>query len=149
MEEFPKQSTLNSESAAVHAGSEQAQRTSEVPSAAIEPPKEENNSYKINKIKERLLEAGMVTIEPIQGDPFVLSREHVSTGEGVTTYLPDGTVQKISIEEYRAQLAKGRKAAQFFNQQPKDALTKTQLVSPSSRIMGWLKNAFTILWSKL
>ena len=92
-----------------------------------------------------------MTIEPLEGDPFLLSREHQQTGEGATIYLPDGVVEKMSLEAYRAQLAEGRKAAQFFDRHPRRH--RDMMDTPSSpfiaNAIGWLKSVFTTIWSKI
>lgn len=81
-----------------------------------------------------------MTIEPIQGDPFVLSHEHKGTGRGATLYHPDGSITEMSIEEYKAKLTEERRAASFFR-------PKTQMPSVKKR-SSWFKNVITSLWSK-
>ncbi|CAN5757295.1 hypothetical protein BH11PAT2_BH11PAT2_02410 [soil metagenome] len=141
MEEFPKPAALQPERALVHTEDEKTHRAGNVSPEAVKPPIPEDTSYKINMVKERLLEAGGVTIEPIQGDPFILSRNHMSTGEGVTTYHPDGSIQKTSIEEYQAQLAVDRKAARFFNQTQQDKTAATK--AKASGAVSWWRNFFS------
>lgn len=144
MERVPTQTTTKPE--AVEAATElsSAEHVS-MQSPIPEAPKEQVQQ-KIKIIKERLLSAGMMTIEPLEGDPFVLSREHVSTGRGVTTYMPDGTVVKTSIEEYRAQLARDIKAARYFNQKPQEQ-ERPARKGLTGRVKSWLKFASS-LWSK-
>lgn len=103
----------------------------------------------IKAVKERLLSAGMMTIEPLEGDPFILSREHKSNGEGVTTYTPDGEVTTMSINEYQAELARGRQAAQFFERPKAIAENRERKVGVLKRTTSWLKQKFTGFFSKL
>ncbi len=104
----------------------------------------EKNERRIQQIKKDLrLERGEMIIEPLEGDPFVLSRNHVSTGEGVTIYSPDGTVQKRTRAEYDAEFAKGLAAANYFKQRQPDSETeKTPVERFLAKGAGWLGGLF-------
>ena len=110
------------------------------------------NKKRIGEIREELrLNRGEVIIKPLKGDPFKLSRDHVSTGEGVTTYLPDGTVQKRTLAEYDTQLAKGRAAANYFKQS-RELRSETEKISVRSVLSkgtGWFGALFGGLFRKL
>ena len=103
------------------------------------------NERRIGEIRKELrLERGEVVIEPLEEDPFVLSRNHVSTGEGVTIYKPDGTVQKETLAEYDARLARERAATNYFKQL-RERLSETEKTSVRhllSKGTGWLGGLF-------
>ena len=110
------------------------------------------NEKRIREIKEELrLDRGEVIIKPLEGDPFVLSRNHVSTGEGVTIYKPDGTVQKETLAEYKARLAQGRVAANYVKQS-RELHSETQKISVRRLLStgtNWLGALFGGLFRKL
>jgi len=109
----------------------------------------ESDKKAISAIKERLLAAGMMTIEPLEGDPFILSREHKPNGEGVTTYTPDGEVTTMSINDYQAELTRGRQAAQFFERPKANAGNQERKPGVLKRTVSWLKQKFTGFFAKL
>lgn len=145
MERVQKKAAPEAEAPRAH-----TEHVSEVPATPVQPLHSEEDLHKINRIKESLLSAGMVTIEPLEEDPFVLSREHKNTGEGVTVYTPDGGVTKMSMSNYGAQQAKHRAAAQFFskNSPEQRASTQSPLPHTASLVSNWLKRIFSSFWSK-
>jgi hypothetical protein len=122
----------------------------EIPPVSKDFSHSEDEFRKIDRIKEALLERGALIIEPLKGDPFVLSREHISTGEGVTIYKPDKTTEKMSMEEYDAQLRAEKKAVQFFSHKSAQHETPLTLsIGLATRAIGWFKSLFSRLWSRV
>jgi len=115
-------------------------------SQTVERTAEEEAS--IREIKERLLDRGALTIEPLEGDPFTLSQEHIPTGEGVTIYTPDGGIKKQSLAQYEAERAKDRAAALFFKRTQNHSEPEKLSTHFARRIGGWFKNLFARLFSK-
>ncbi|MDB5237616.1 MAG: hypothetical protein JWL88_718 [Parcubacteria group bacterium] len=117
-----------------------------------ETEEELDEKEKIRLVKERLLDAGHMTIGPLGPDAFPLSKDHVSTGEGVTIYHVDGRVEKRTLREDKAIRARELEAVRHFSsrsaQETQDS--KTPLVAKLRKLTGraknWLKNTFKKLW---
>lgn len=119
---------------------------------SAQPESAEGDAY--NRVKEQVLAAGGMTIEPLRGDPFVLSENHVPRPEGgVTVYHTDGSVELKSHEEHTAEMAKGHHAAYYFSRTRREsAANDTHPLGGSSRVAraaGWAKGKMKKLWSWL
>lgn len=106
------------------------------------------------ELKQRILDEGGVTIEPLEGDPFVLSRgrEKEVRENAVTTFHPDGTTSVETHDEYEARLAQERVVARYFN--PKrnvDTFPQTTNERPNiaQRFVRALKKSLKNFWSNL
>jgi len=111
----------------------------------------EENEKRIQQLKDELLNRGGMIIEPLKGDPFVLSRNHVPNRAEVTTYLPDGTIEMSTKAENNARLAREIAATSFFkqSQQENPVSERNSLGRLLAKGTGWLGPLFGGLFRKL
>lgn len=148
MEGAPKRPVETKENIASHDESPESPKDFNAPVVIESQQEVEDKKKEIDRVKERLLSEGYMTIEPIEGDPFTRSRDHIPTGEGVTIYHTDGTVEKMSFAEDAAIRAKELEAVRYFSKGSNNKeTTGVELFPRIKKFFGFLKKLFSSIFS--